>query len=202
MDTFTAIETRRAVKQFDPNHVMTEDEIHKLLGAAILTPTAFNLQHWRFVLVRDPELRREIRRVAWDQPQVTDASLLLVLTGDALAWKKTPERYWANASAEVREMLVGAIDGYYRDREQVQRDEVMRSCGLVGQTIMLAARAMGYDSCPMDGFDYDAVAKLIHLPSDHILGFMVAVGKSTKPAWPRPGQLNLEEVLVTDRFGD
>lgn len=65
---------------------------------------------------------------------------------------------------------------------------------------MLAAKAMGYDSCPMIGFDIGKVAELIHLPSDHVIGFMIAVGKATKPAWPTPGQLSLDEVVIRDRF--
>ena len=57
MDVRTAIETRRAIKQFDPGHAMTEHEIEALMSLAVLSPTAFNIQHWRFVLVRNPELR-------------------------------------------------------------------------------------------------------------------------------------------------
>jgi len=200
MDAITAIENRRAVKHYDPNHRMSEDEIRRLMSLAMLAPTAFNIQNWRFVLVRDPELRRKIRKVSWDQAQVTDASLLIILCGDLKSWEKEPARYWRNAPKEVQDYLVPAIDNYYRGRDQVQRDEVMRSCGIAAQTIMLAAKAMGYDSCPMDGFDYDAVGKLINLPEDHAVAMFVAVGKAVKPAWPRSGQLPMEEVVITDRF--
>lgn len=200
MDTVAAIENRRAVKHYDPNHQLSEEEIRRLMSLALLAPTAFNIQNWRFVLVRDPELRRKIRNVSWDQAQVTDASLLIILCGDLKSWEKEPARYWRNAPKEVQDYLVPAIDNYYRGREQVQRDEVMRSCGIAAQTIMLAAKAMGYDSCPMDGFDYDAVGKLINLPEDHAVAMFVAVGKAVKPAWPRSGQLPMEEVVITDRF--
>ena len=64
MDTFTAIETRRSVKHYDPDHRMREEEIERLLSAAVLSPTAFNIQNWRFVVVRDPELRAKIRTEA------------------------------------------------------------------------------------------------------------------------------------------
>ena len=76
----------------------------------------------------------------------------------------------------------------------------MRSCGIAGQSIMLAAKDMGYDSCPMIGFDQEAVGKIIHLPEDHCISFMITVGKALKPAWPRPGQLPLSEVVIRDRF--
>jgi nitroreductase len=200
MDTLAAIEARRAIKHYDPQHQMTEAEIERLLSLAVLAPTAFNIQNWRFVVVRDPALRQQIRKVAWDQAQVTDASLLVVLCADLKAWDRNAARYWQNAPKPVQKILVPAIDQYYRGREQVQRDEAMRSCGLAAQTLMLAAKAMGYDSCPMDGFDFDAVAKLINLPADHAIAMFVAIGKGTKPAWPRPGQLPLSEVVITDRF--
>jgi nitroreductase len=200
MDVKTAIQARRAIKQFDPRHDMTQAEIDELLSLATLSPTAFNIQHWRFVVGRDPQLRRQIRAAAGDQPQVTDASVLLILCADLNAWQKQPERYWHNAPAAVRDFVVPAIDNYYRGREQVQRDEVMRSCGIAAQTLMLAAKSMGYDSCPMDGFDYDAVGKLINLPEDHVIAMFVAIGKGTQDAWPRAGQLPLETVSIADRF--
>lgn len=200
METRQAIETRRAVKQYDPNHTMTEDEIRELLSLAILSPTAFNLQNWRFVIVRDRELRRKIRAAAWDQAQVTDASLLIVLCADLKAWEKQPQRYWWNAPREVQDYIVPAIDNYYRGKDQVQRDEAMRSCGIAAQTLMLAARDMGYDSCPMDGFDFDAMGELINLPEDHVIALFVVIGKATQPALPRGGQLPLQEVLVENRF--
>jgi len=97
--------------------------------------------------------------------------------------------------------MLPAIDTYYRGREQVQRGEAMRSCGIVAQTIMLAATSLGYDSCPRDGFDFEEVAQLIRLPDDHVIAMFVAIGKGTKEAWSRPGQLSLDDVVVKNRFG-
>jgi nitroreductase len=200
MDTIEAIQSRRSVKQYDPEHHLTEEEIEQLMSLAVLSPTAFNIQNWRFVLVRDPELRAKIREVSWDQAQVTDSSLLVVLCADLKAWEQDPQRYWRNAPKQVQDFLVPAIGQYYQGRDQVNLDEAMRSCGIAAQTLMLAAKAMGYDSCPMDGFDFDAVAKLINLPENHVVTMFVVIGKAVKEAWPRGGQLPLEEVVVTDRF--
>jgi len=195
-----AIQARRAIKWYDPEHQMPEDTFRMLMEHAILAPTAFNIQNWRFVRVTDPAQRQAIRAVAWDQAQVTDASELLVLCFDNKSWEHEPQRYWRNAPQEVQDFLVPAIDDYYRDKPQVERDEGMRSCGLVGQTIMLVAQELGYQSCPMDGFDFEAVAKIINLPKDHTIAFMIAIGKGTKEAWPKPGQLPLDEVMVNNRF--
>ena len=200
MKTEEAITSRRSVKHFDPAHQMSDDEIKKIMSLAMLSPTAFNIQNWRFVVVSDPELRKQIREVAWDQSQVTDTSLFIVLCANLKAWE-SPGRYWVNAPAEVQEFMIPAIDEYYRGKDQVQRDEAMRSCGIAAQTLMLAAKSMGYDSCPMDGFDFEKVAELIKLPDDHVITMFVVIGKGTQEAWPRPGQLTLDEIVIENSFG-
>lgn len=200
MNVTEAIIERRSIKAYDPNHKMTEQEIAKLMSLAMLSPTAFNIQNWRFVVVTDPVLRQQIRAVSWNQAQVEEASLLIVLTADLKAWKKQPERYWANAPKPVQDYLVPAIGNYYEGKEQVQRDEGMRSCGMAATTIMLAAKEMGYDTCPMDGFDFDAVGKLLNLPEDHTPAMFVVVGKALEPARPRAGQLHMDEVVIHNQF--
>ncbi len=200
MKTLDAIEQRRSVKHFDPQFKIPANEIKQLLSLATLSPTAFNIQHWRFVTVNDPDLRKEIRKVSWDQAQVTDSSLFIILCADVKAWEKSPDNYWRNAPSEVQDFMLPAIDHYYRDNEQVLRDEAMRSCGIAAQTLMLLAKSMGYDSCPMDGFDFSAVSKLIKLPDDHVIAMFIAIGKGIKQASPRAGQLDYTEVVIENTF--
>ncbi len=201
MNTLDTIYARRSVKQYDPEHRLTDDEVTRLLEAAIQSPTSFNIQHWRFVVVKDAELRKQVRAAGHDQAQMTDASLLILMTADAKAWKKSPERYWQNAPKEVADLLVNWMGPFHEGNERLQLDEAQRSIGMAMQTIMLAAKAMGYDSCPMIGFEHDKVAALVNLPDDHVIGPMIAIGRGTKDPWPKPGQLALDEVVVTDRFG-
>ncbi len=200
METIQAIQTRRSVKQYDAEYQMSDQEINEILSLAMLSPTAFNIQNWRFVVVKDPALRQKIRAAAWDQAQVTEASLLVILCADLKAWEKQPHRYWRNAEQDVQKFLLPAIDNYYRGKEQVQRDEAMRSCGIAAQTLMLAAKAKGYESCPMDGFDFEQVGKLINLPEDHVISMFVVMGKKLQDAWPRPGQLDFSEVVIENSF--
>lgn len=200
MNVIQAIETRRSVKAFDSHHQITQAEINQLLSLAMLSPTAFNIQHWRFVVVSDPVLRHQIRAVSWNQAQVQEASLLIVLTADLQAWAKQPERYWKDAPQAVADQLVPAIGQFYTGNETMQRDEAMRSCGMAAMTIMLAAKEMGYDTCAMDGFDFDAVAKLLNLPADHTPAMFVTVGKALQPARPRSGQLAMDEVVIKNTF--
>ncbi|MEO9591375.1 nitroreductase family protein, partial [Rhodopirellula bahusiensis] len=175
MQVKDAIFNRRAVKHFDADHKITAAEEKELLETTIQSPTSFNIQHWRFVILRDSDLRAKIREEHGnDQAQMTDASLLVLFTADMKAWQKEPSRYFANAPKDVAEMLVNWMGPFHEGREWLQRDEAQRSIGIAMQTMMLAAQGLGYQSCPMIGFDIEEVAKLINLPDDHVMGPMVA----------------------------
>ncbi len=200
MDTLTAIRERRSVKRYDPDFVMPQEDIDKLLELAVLSPTSFNIQNWRIVAVTDAEQKQKIRAASWNQAQVSEASLTLLLCADLNAWDNEPERYWREAPEQVRDMLVPMIRQFYSPNKTLQHDEAIRSVGIMGQTIMLAAKAMGYDSCPMIGFDPVKVGEIIKLPKDHVIGMMIPVGKALEPARPRSGQLSLDEVVVRNSF--
>ncbi len=201
MDALAAIEARRSVKHYDTAQEMPEADMQKLLDLALLSPTSFNIQNWRFVVVDDPEQKKAIRAAAWDQAQVEEAQLTLVLCADLKSWNKDAARYWKDAPEATQKMLVPMIGDFYKKAgEGVQRDEAMRSVGIAAQTLMIAAKAMGYDSCPMIGFDPVKVAELINLPQDHVVGMLLVIGKQLKPAHPRGGQLPKADVVVTNRF--
>ena len=200
MDTFEAIEQRRSVKYFDPQHKFTDKEKKELLRLALLTPTSFNIQNYRLVVVEDPALRQKLKEAAWNQAQVTEASLLIIICADLNAWDRDPKRYWQNAPPDVQEKMSSLIIKFYKDDKQLQHDEAMRSTGLIAQTLMLTAKAMGYDSCPMVGFDFAKVAKIINLPKDHVVSMLVVVGKALQPPRPRAGQLPVEELIRKNTF--
>ena len=200
MKTSEAIRTRRAVKHYDPDFTIPakhEEELNDLIRQS---PTSFNLQNWRFVTVKDKAMRTQIREHAWNQAQITDASLLYVITADLMAWDKDPARYMINYPKELSDTYVPMIKGFYCDADWQQRDEAMRSAGIAAQTLMLSATAMGYDSCPMIGFDSNAVGQLINLPKDHVVCMIVVIGKGIQPPRPKGSYIANEEVFITDRF--
>ncbi len=200
MNTIEAIKSRRSVKHYDASFEIPNADQDKLIDLAMQSPSSFNIQHWRLVNVKDKDLRAKIREVGNDQAQLTEASLLYVITADVKAWEKEPQRYWRNAPQAVQDILVPWMKPFYEGKDELQRDEAMRSVGFIGQTMMLAAKALGYDSCPMIGFDIDKVAELIKLPKDHAIGMILVVGKATEPAWPKPGFVDKSEVLVDNHF--
>lgn len=200
LSTIDAIEQRRAVKHYDPSYKMTDAEIENLVTITGKTPSSFNIQHYRFVAVTDAAEKAALQAAAYGQEQVTQCSVVFVIVSDMKAWEHNPERYWRNAPANVQTEVVNAIKGFYSGREQAQRDEAILSAGMASQTLMLAAKSMGYDSCPMRGFDFNAVAKIINLPKDHVIAMMIAVGKGAEPAHPRTGPLSLGELMVRGKF--
>ena len=199
METITAIKERRSVKHYDSAHEMSESNINALLEMALLSPTSFNMQNWRFVVVTDAEKRAAIQAVAWNQAQVTEASITILLCAKLNAYEDAG-RYWVHAPQPVQDMLVPMIAPFYQNSAQLRRDEAMRSIGIAAQTLMLTAKSMGYDSCPMIGFDPEKVAEIIDLPENHVIGMMLTVGKALKEANARSGQLPYDEVVFRNGF--
>ena len=200
MDTFEAIRTRRAIKKFDNSYKMSSEDVKILQELTILSPTSYNQQNWRFVYVTDQTVKDKISKAARDQAQPKDGSLVIVLCGNLNAWKEDPLRYWRNNTPEKQELVKNSLVRKYENNPENRRDEAMRSCGFAAQTIMLAARQMGLDSCPMVGFEYDELANLINLPKDHMIVMMVVVGKRSEDAAERGGQLSLDEVFFENHF--
>ncbi len=200
MDTFDAIKTRRAIKKFDSSYKMTDEQVQSLMKLTLLSPTSYNQQNWRFVTVTDQAVKEKIHVAARNQAQPLDGSLVILLCGNMNAWKEDPMRYWKNHPLEKQEHVKEAMHKKYSDSPQNRRDEAIRSCGFAAQTIMLAAKQMGLDSCPMVGFEYNEMAKIINLPDDHIIVMMIVVGKAASPAAERGGQLSLDEVVFENKF--
>ena len=200
MNVSEAIEARRSVKHYDTDHVMPETDLAELIRLTKLAPSSFNMQNYRILVVRDPEIRQQIRAAAWDQPQVADASVLFIMCADLTSHLADPADYWSHAPEEVQNILGPMIKPFYEGNDTLIRDEAMRSAALAGMTLMLAAKDMGYDSCPMIGFDAAKVAELINLPENYAIGFMIPVGKQSQPGWERGDRLPDEKVVSYDRF--
>ena len=194
-----ALQQRRSIRWFDASHRMSDDEFNYLMNHVRLSPTALNVQNWRFVRVTDQAQREALREVGFNQAQFTDASELIVFCYHEKAWQDRPERYWRDAPEELASMFKKNFELYF-SQQGMEHDEGLRSCGMAAMSTMLLAREMGYDSCPMTGYVPDAVGEIINLPENHRIAMMVALGKRTQEAWPRPGLLPMDELLVENRF--
>jgi len=193
-----ALHQRRAVKHYDPKFVMPAEDIKTLFESTLQTPSSFNLQHWRFALVTDKALREQLWEAAWKQDQVKDASLCVIVAGAYDNVKDAP-KYWRNAPQEVRDMLVPMIEQFYQD-DELNRIEAIRSASLASMSLMLQAKELGYDSCPMIGFDMGKFRELLKVPDSMEVVMMITVGKGVKPAQPKGGQLGVDEVVYENSF--
>lgn len=201
MELLEAIRSRRAVKHFDAEHKLSEAEIRHLLDHAMLAPTSFNMQNWHFVVVTDQEVQDQLCAASWNQAQVKDCAVTIVLAGALKGWDDM-ERQLRHAPDDVKQMFNGMVPGFYGGNEQLQRDEAIRSISFAGQNLMLVAREMGLESCPMIGFDAAKVGEILGLDEDHPPLLMITIGKGKEPARPRMGLLRYEDCVSVDRFGN
>jgi nitroreductase len=199
MEFSKVVEARRSVKLFDTSYDVDDATLGKLFDSVVLSPSSFNLQHWRFVVVRDAENKKALRSVAYDQPQVTDAAVVVVVCANLLAHRDA-ERIHADAPDDVRSKMVPMINGFYEGKDRMQRDEAIRSASLAAMTLMLAATDMGLATGPMIGFDPDGVSKAIGLDDAHLPVMLIVLGKQTGDIRPRASRLGLDEVVKLERF--
>jgi len=185
---------RRSVKQFDADHEISDDELRAMFERVVLSPSSFNLQHWRFVVVRDREMKAALCEASWKQEQVAKASAVVVIAGKLDAHRDAA-RIYADTPQKVQEMLLPMIEGFYEGKAALQRDEAVRSGSLAAMTLMYTAHDMGYASCPMIGFDPKRVWELLGLDDNHVPVMMVVIGKQVGELRGRPSRLPIAEVV-------
>lgn len=199
MELKAAISGRRSVKKFDSSHRISDAELKALFGQVVLSPSSFNLQHWRFVVVRDAATKALLRKAAFDQEQVETASAVVLVLGK-LAAHEDAERIFAATPENVRKSMVPMIHGFYAGNSAAQRDEAIRSGALAGMTLMLAAQDMGYASGPMIGFDPSAVCKILRVADGHVPVMLVVIGKQVGDLRGRADRLPPSEVVKLEAF--
>ncbi len=182
LDTLTA---RRSVSKFDPGYEMTDEEFQTLFQQVALSPSSFNLQHWRFVIVRDPKRKAALREAAFSQEQLVTASAAIVVVGKLNAYEDAPAIY-EETPQRVRDTVLPMIEKFYAGKPAFQRDEAIRSASLAAMSLMLAAADMGYATGPMIGFDPDAVSRAVNLDEHHIPVMIIVIGKQKGDLRPRP----------------
>lgn len=184
-----AIEQRISTNRFDPSRTMSDADIAHLVTLATRAPTAYNLQNWRFVAVRTAEAKARLRAVAWQQPKVTDAAAVLIVTGELADAAQLPARLAPSVDAGLmsREMVASWTEmarGLY-GTEQARRDEAIRSASLGAATLMLAAQGLGFATAPMTGFDAAGVAREFGLGAHEVPVLLVAIGHAAPGNWPQ-----------------
>ena len=181
-------------------HKLTEEETNHLLSLTALSLSAFNVNNCRFVVVRDVELRKQINKLSLNKAKIPQVFSLIILCADLQHGEKDSGENGGSDSEKAKTTTASRKKRSKRDSKQLQRDEAMCSCGIAAQTLMLTAKAMGYDSWRVDGFDYDGVGEVINLPNDYVVAMLLVVGKNIKQLWSNGSQVNFTNVMIMDQF--
>lgn len=200
-----AIACRRATRRFDPGRPISDDLLRRILHLATLAPSGYNLQPWRFVVVRDRRNRERLRACAFNQPKVTEAQVVVIVLG-----YHHPHRVDL-AAMVARMQALGAIDGdsaaEWRARAGRKLENLAdrplwatRSAMLAAATLMIAAESLGVASAPMEGFEPEKVREAFSVPDDHTVCLLIALGYAAEEK-PFPGRFGLGHVCYEEHFG-
>ncbi|MFC4078052.1 nitroreductase family protein [Salinithrix halophila] len=202
-DFFTVIQERHSVKVYDSNATMSEQEITDLLEMAIKAPSSWNLQHWKFLAIHDPAEKEKLLPIAYNQQQVVQASVVIAVLGDLEANKNAEAVFSSDVEAgilteQVKSGIIDQIEKAYT-QPQLARDEAIRNASLAAMQLMLAAKAQGYDTCPMGGYNAARLIDAFSIPSRYLPVMLIAVGKAAKPARQTP-RFPVDDIVVWNRF--
>ncbi|MNW35390.1 putative NAD(P)H nitroreductase YodC [compost metagenome] len=191
---------RRSVRHYDPDFVISEQELKDMLQKSMRAPSFNNLQPWRFIVFTDPDLKEKLLPIAYNQQQVLEASAVIAFLGDLEADNLTDDIY--NRALEkgymtddIRNTLVGNIKGLMSHLSpETIKDNVIFDVGLVTMQFMLVAKAHGFDTVAMAGYDARKFAETFNIPKRYIPITLMSVGKALREGHPTV-RLSVDEVL-------
>ncbi|TYS17050.1 nitroreductase family protein [Rossellomorea vietnamensis] len=204
-DFLTVAKERRSVRQYDPNFKIEESEIRELLETAVLAPSSSNLQSWRFLVIEDQKEKEKLLPIANNQQQIVDASVVIAILGDREAYKKADQVYTqiaerGNMPEDVKDMYVNSIFDNYGNFPKERLAKIAHiDGGIVANQLMLAAKAKGYDTVPMGGYDEAQFVEAFNVPESYEPVMLLSLGKGTKAGFEKT-RLPLDDVLSWNRF--
>lgn len=198
------MEARHSVRKYDPNATIPQGELNEILRLAATAPSSWNLQHWRFLVVTDPAIKQKLLPIAYNQQQVVDAYATIIILGDLEADKTAALVYDAAVASgkvtqQVRDTLVGQVEAAYKNNPQLAHDEAIRNSSYAAMQLMLAAKAKGYDTCPMGGYDREKLIEALNIPSRYLPTLMLTLGKASVAAHPTD-RLGLDQLVIENSF--
>ncbi|MBJ6364332.1 nitroreductase family protein [Paenibacillus sp. GCM10012307] len=203
------IRERRSVRKYDPDFEVTEQDIKDILSDAILAPSSSNLQPWRFLVIKDKELKQQLLSVVDknNEHQVVTSSAIIAVLGDKEAYRYAGEIYQELVTAgvltqEMCDAIVKTSTHLYSNSSDTKLREIaLVDGGIVSQQLILAAKARGYDTLPMGGYDPDAFRKFFNVPDRYVPVMLIAVGKAEVGAAQRfATRRPLEDVTSWNAF--
>jgi nitroreductase len=200
-----AIANRRATRSFDGSPMPPED-LKRIIEAGLQAPSGYNLQPWRFVVVRSPDQRKRLRAASYNQAKVEEASAVVVACGDADGWR----------NGDLDEMLrlgrEGGMSENYAEQAKSTIPEYLsnhpnlpmwlnRHVMIAFTTMMLMAEVLGYDTAPMEGFEEEKVREVLRLPLSYHVVALLAIGHAKGPQKFPGGRFSMSRTVSGEEYG-
>jgi len=208
------IRDRRATPSFEsiPVH---ELDLRKIIEAGLAAPSGYNLQPWRFVVVRDSDQRKRLREAAANQAKVEEAPVVIVACGDKDGWRNgdleemlriaAAQGYGGDEQHErVRRTVTSFLGSTPGDRGGLAPDFVLwvnRHVMIAFTHIMLMAESLGYDTAPMEGFSETKVKALLKIPESVRVVALLAIGRLKGPDKPFGGRFPMSRTVFAEEWG-
>lgn len=169
-DLQAALGNRYATKQFDPTRKISSDAWSALRQALVLAPSSFGLQPWKFLVINNPQIRAKLREASWNQPQLTDADRLIVVTTRTDLTTADIDRWiacLASSQGKTVEGLAtyrGMIESFSSAMDSATKENWnTRQCYIALGQLMTSAAVIGIDTCPLEGIDKTAYDRILNL---------------------------------------
>ncbi|MGD6815909.1 nitroreductase family protein [Metabacillus sp. 113a] len=196
-DLLTLMEDRTSIRHYDPSEAISKAELTSILESAVKAPSAWNLQHWNFMVFHSDEAKERLHPIAYSQNQIIESSAVIAILGDLEANKNVEQVYSplveaGHMSKEIKETLAGQIHGAY-ENPVYARDAAYSNASLAAMQLMLAAKAKGFDTCAIGGFNGEAFIKEFKVAGRYVPVMLISVGKAAKPAH-KSERISLDQV--------
>jgi len=200
-----AIAQRRATPSFDGSP-LPEEDLKRILEAGLHAPSGYNMQPWRFVVVRSEDQKRRLRGASFNQAKVEEASVVIVACGDEDGWR----------NGDLEEMLrlgrEGGMPENFAEQAKFNIPNYLsnhpdfplwlnRHVMIAFTTMMLMAEVLGYDTAPMEGFEEDRVSEVLKLPLSYHVVALLAIGRLKGPDKFYGGRFNMARTVFAEEYG-
>jgi len=185
MDFKEVVTHRRAINFFDPSRTVSDALLREMVEMAAKAPSSFNLQPWSLILLQDAEEKARLRKLAWNQPKVTEAPVVAIVLADREAWKAGHpfvERNFQEMVAsgshteDQRDWFLNACKNLYGETGEKAQAFACKNAGFFAMALMFAAKSLGLDTHPMDGFDHEGVRQAFRIPENYWIPLLLAIG--------------------------
>ncbi|MBC2715451.1 MAG: nitroreductase family protein [Desulfobacteraceae bacterium] len=198
---------RRAVNFFDPEKDVPELLLNEIIEMASQAPSGFNIQPWSLIVLRDYDDKMRLQKHAWNQSKVSEAPVTLIVLADTEGWRagnpflEKDFQEMLNSGAmveEQRQWFYGVCESLYGASEARKIAFSCKNTGFFAMSLMLAAKSLGLDTHPMDGFDIDAVRGEFKIPDNYWIPLLISVGyfKSDQKRTPSKWRKTVDEIVV------